>query len=259
MEFITTEIRNQIILIGLNRVEASNAFNVKMLHELSEAITSYDTNPELRCAVLFAHGKHFTVGLQLDEVREWILKEGKIHYPEGHLDPFGLNSRKRKKPLVTAIQGFCFTLGIELALASDIRLATKSTRFTQAEVQRGIAPFGGATFRMVEQFGWGNAMRYLLTGDVFSAEEALRIGLIQEIVEAKYLMDRAIQIAETIAANAPLGIQATLESGFKYLEELEKKVGQDIQLRVIELMRTEDGEEGTQSFLEKRKANFKGK
>ncbi|HMV41416.1 MAG TPA: crotonase/enoyl-CoA hydratase family protein [Leptospiraceae bacterium] len=259
MDFITTEIRNQIVLIGLNRVDASNAFNIQMLHELSKAITDYEANEELRCAILFAHGKHFTVGLQLEEVSEWILKEGKIHYPEGQLDPFGLNSRKRKKPLVTAIQGFCFTLGIELALASDIRLAAKSARFTQAEVQRGIAPFGGATFRMVEQFGWGNAMRYLLTGDVFGAEEAYRLGLVQEIVEAKNLLDRALQIAETIASNAPLGIKATLESGFKYLEELEKKVGQDIQNRVIELMRTEDGKEGVQSFLEKRKAKYRGK
>ena len=259
MQFITTEIKNHIVLIGLNRVDASNAFNVQMLLELSTAITDYEANSDLRCAVIFAHGKHFTVGLQLDEVRKWILKEGKISYPEGRLDPFGLNSRRRTKPVVTAIQGFCFTLGIELALASDIRIAAKSARFTQAEVQRGIAPFGGATFRMVEQFGWGNAMRYLLTGDVFSAEEALRIGLVQEIVEAKNLLDRAIQIAETIAANAPLGIKATLESGFTYLEELEKKVGASIQKRVVELMQTEDGLEGVKSFQEKRKAKYSGK
>lgn len=259
MQFITTEIRNQVLLIGLNRADANNAFNVQMLLELSKAITDYEANSDLRCAVIFAHGKHFTVGLELDEVREWILQNGKIAYPEGQLDPFGLNTRRRTKPLVTAIQGFCFTLGIELALASDIRIAAKSARFTQAEVQRGIAPFGGATFRMVEQFGWGNAMRYLLTGDVFNAEEALRIGLVQEIVEAKTLLDRAIQIAETIAANAPLGIQATLESGFAYLDELEKRVGADIQKRVIELMSTEDGAEGVKSFQEKRKAKFTGK
>lgn len=259
MQFITTEIRNQVLLIGLNRAEASNAFNVQMLLQLSKAITDYEANADLRCAVLFAHGKHFTVGLQLDEVREWILQQGKITYPEGQLDPFGLNSKKRTKPLVTAIHGFCFTLGIELALASDIRIAAKSARFTQAEVQRGIAPFGGATFRMVEQFGWGNAMRYLLTGDVFGAEEALRLGLVQEIVEAKSLLDRAIQIAETIAANAPLGIKAILENGFTYLDELEKRVGQDIQKRVIELMSTDDGTEGVKSFLEKRKAKYSGK
>ena len=259
MQFITTEIRNKVLLIGLNRADASNAFNVQMLLQLSKAITDYEANPDLRCAVLFAHGKHFTVGLQLDEVREWILQQGKIAYPEGQLDPFGLNSKKRTKPLVTAIQGFCFTLGIELALASDIRIAAKSARFTQAEVQRGIAPFGGATFRMVEQFGWGNAMRYLLTGDVFGAEEALRLGLVQEIVDAKSLLDRAIQIAETISANAPLGIKAILESGFTYLDELEKRVGQDIQKRVIELMSTEDGLEGVKSFLEKRKARYTGK
>ena len=259
MEYISTEIRDKIILIGLNRPAQNNAFNIQMLMELSKAITDYEENDSLRCAVLFAHGKHFTVGLQLDEVREWILQNNKIEYPEGQIDPFGLNSSKRKKPLVTAVHGFCFTLGIELCLSSDIRLCTKSTKFTQAEVQRGIAPFGGATFRMVEQFGWGNAMRYLLTGDVFGGEEAYRLGLIQEVVKADHLLDRSIQIAKTISENAPLGIRATLENAYTYLEKGESVASQTIQERVIQLMRSEDGSEGTKSFLEKRKANFQGK
>ncbi|MCB1179337.1 MAG: crotonase/enoyl-CoA hydratase family protein [Leptospiraceae bacterium] len=245
--------------MGLNRPNENNAFNIQMLQDLSSAITEYEKNDDLRCAVLFAHGKHFTVGLQLDEVRDWVIKNKRVEYPEGQIDPFALNTAKRKKPLVTAVHGFCFTLGIELCLVSDIRLCTKSTKFTQAEVQRGIAPFGGATFRMVEQFGWGNAMRYLLTGDVFTGEEAYRIGLVQEIVEAKKLLDRAIEIAEKISENAPLGIKATLENANIYLEEGEEKAAKNIQERVIQLMQTEDGEEGAKSFQEKRKADFKGK
>lgn len=259
MQYITTEIRNHIFLIGFNRAEESNAFNVQMLIELSKAYTDYEANPNLRCAILFGHGKHFTVGLELAEVSEWILKEGKISYPHGQLDPFGISTTRRTKPMIAAIQGFCFTAGIELALATDIRLATKSTRFAQAEVQKGLTPFGGATFRMIQQFGWGNAMKHLLTGEVFSAEEAFRIGLIQEIVPADSLLSRAIVLAETIAANAPLGVQACLQNGFEYLDQIEKKVGESIQTKAVQLMKTEDGKEGIQSFLEKRKGQFEGK
>jgi len=259
MKYITTEIINGIFRIGFNRPEQSNAFNMQMVMELSEAYTLYEDNVSCRCAIIFAHGKHFTVGLEIDEVADYIRKEGGIFYPNNQVDPFGIVGRIRKKPVIIAIQGFCFTLGIELALASDIRLSTKSARFTQAEVTRGIAAFGGATFRMAEQFGWGNAMRYLLTGDVFGGEEAYRVGLIQEIVDAKELLNRAQAIAETIASNAPLAVLASLESATDYRREQEAKAFAKIQKRVLELLDSEDGKEGILSFQEKRKANFKGK
>lgn len=259
MKYITTEIVNGIFRIGFNRPDLNNAFNMQMVMELSEAYTQYEDNADCRCAIVFAHGKHFTVGLEIDEVAEYIRKEGGIFYPNNQVDPFGIVGRIRKKPVIIAIQGFCFTLGIELALASDIRLGTKSARFTQAEVTRGIAAFGGATFRMQDQFGWGNAMRYLLTGDVFGGEEAYRVGLIQEIVDAKELLNRAQTIAETIANNAPLAVLASLESAIEYRREAEIKAFGKIQKRVLELLETEDGKEGIRSFQEKRKANFQGK
>ncbi|WCL49710.1 crotonase/enoyl-CoA hydratase family protein [Leptospira sp. GIMC2001] len=259
MQYITTEVRGKVFLIGLNNPEQNNAFPVQMLMELSQAFMEYEDNNDLWCAVLFAHGKHFTVGLEMEGVSEFVLKNNGVKYPPNHVDPFGLVGRKRTKPLVTAMQGFCFTLGIELALASDIRICSKSTRFTQAEVQRGIAPFGGATFRMVEQFGWGNAMRYLLTGDIFNAEEALRVGLVQEITEAKSLLNRAVEIAETITKNAPLGIKLVLESAFGYRRAQEEEAYKKLEPILVDLMKSEDGKEGLQSFKENRKANFKGK
>jgi enoyl-CoA hydratase len=108
---------------------------------------------------------------------------------------------------VVALQGWCLTIGIELALAADIRVAARDTRFGQIEIKRGIFPFGGATLRLPQVAGWGDAMRYLLTGDTFDAAEALRIGLVQELTEPGEQLARALAIAETVARQAPLAVQ----------------------------------------------------
>ena len=114
--------------------------------------------------------------------------------------------------MVMASQGICYTIGLELMLAMDIRVASSDTRFGQIEVRRGIYPVGGATVRLHREIGWGNAMRYLLTADEIPAAEALRLGLVQEVTEPGQQFDRALEIAETISRQAPLGVQASLAS-----------------------------------------------
>jgi enoyl-CoA hydratase len=123
--------------------------------------------------------------------------------------------------VIAAAQGWCMTLGIELLLAADIRLATTDARFAQLEIQRGIYPFGGATIRLPREAGWGNAMRWPLTGDEYDATEAHRIGLIQEITEPGAHLARAVELAESIATrSAPLGVRATLSSARRALDEV---------------------------------------
>ena len=117
------------------------------------------------------------------------------------------------KPMVMAAQGICYTIGLELMLAMDIRVASSDTRFGQIEVRRGIYPVGGGTVRLYGEIGWGNAMRYLLTGDEIPAAEALRLGLVQEVTEPGSEFERALEIAERIARQAPLGVQASLAVG----------------------------------------------
>src|SRR4029079_14920655 len=178
----------------------------------SRAYGLLESDDSLRAGVLFAHGDHFTAGLDLVDVGPNIVR-GELPFPDEGRDPWRLDGTWTK-PIVAAAHGWCMTLGIELLLAADIRVAAADTRFSQMEVRRGIYPFGGATIRLPQQTGCGNAMRWLLTGDEFDADEALRIGLIQEIAaDAAAAAAKAREIATTIAARAaPLGVAAVLAS-----------------------------------------------
>ena len=255
---VVTERDGRIFHIVLNRADKMNAFDLRMLRQLAEAVTEFESDESLWCAVLYANGDHFTAGLDLAEVGPAV-RDGAPLFPEGSVDVLSLREPRRKKPLVMAVQGWCLTIGIELLLAADMRLAAEGTRFGQIEVNRGIFPFGGATIRLPEIAGWGNAMRWLLTGDKFDAEEALRLGLVQEIVPADELRDKAVEIARTVAKRAPLGVYATLRpSRTAQLEGTDAAVAE---LLVIarELMDTEDAAEGIRSFIERREGDFKGR
>ena len=255
---VVTERDGRVFHIVLDRADKMNAFDLRMLRQLAEAVTEFESDESLWCAVLYANGDHFTAGLDLAEVGPAV-RDGAPLFPEGSVDVLSLQEPRRKKPLVIAVQGWCLTIGIELLLAADIRLAAEGTRFGQIEVNRGIFPFGGATIRLPEIAGWGNAMRWLLTGDKFDAEEALRLGLVQEIVPADELRDKAVEIARTVAKRAPLGVYATLRSS--RTAQLEGTDAAVAELLVIarELMDTEDAAEGIRSFIERREGDFKGR
>jgi enoyl-CoA hydratase/carnithine racemase len=253
---ITTEKRGQLLLIGINRPAKRNAFDVEMLEQFSAAFDRFESDAEVRCGVIFAVGDHFTGGLDLANVGP-AMAEGRIGLGGSGIDPWGVHGKQRTKPTVVAVQGLCLTLGIELCLAQDVTVAADSTRFAQIEVKRGIFPFGGATYRFVQTAGWGNAMRWLLTGDEFDAAEAHRIGLVQEVVPAGRQLARAIEIAETIAKQAPLGVRATLASARRALNE--EAASRALMPELKHLMASDDAREGMMSFVERRPAVFSGK
>ena len=184
---------------------------------------------------------------------------GERDWAENELNPVGTTGPARTTPLVAAAHGWCMTIGIELLLAADVRIAASNTRFAQLEVQRGIFPLGGATYRLPREAGWGNAMRWLLTGDEFDAEEATRLGLISEIVEPGTQLERALALAERISSRAPLGVKATLASARLALEQGETVAGEALRPGVAELMSSTDAEEGMLSFIERREAKFTGR
>ena len=254
---ISTQTHGHVRMIGLDRAAKRNAFDLSMLRQLAEAFTEFEDDPQLRCAVVFAHGEHFTAGLDLAEVGPAVAR-GEPLFPEGAVDPLGLHGRVRSKPVVLAVQGYCLTLGIELMLAADIRIAASDARFGQIEIRRGIFPFGGATLRLPQVAGWGNAMRWLLTGDMFDAAEALRIGLAQEVVEPGKQVERAAEIAATIAAQAPLGVRATLATARATVERGPEAALAGMMAEVRAIMGSDDAREGMQSFVERRAARFTG-
>jgi len=255
---IVVEQRGHILLMGLDRVPKLNGVSEKMFVELAQAYDRLEKDPDLRVGVLHAFGPHFSAGIQLDQLQERF-KNGLHLTPFGHVDPFGLFPPLRTKPVVAAVQGISFTITIELMLAADIVIAASDCRFGQIEVRRGIFANHGATIRMVERAGWGNAMRYLLTGDEFDAATALRLGMVQEVVEPGRQLGRALELAEKIAAQAPLAVQATITNARQaVLYGPESAVLQFGPLQQ-ELFATEDAAEGVMSFKEKRAAVFKGK
>lgn len=257
---VTVELVDHVLHIGLNRPHKRNAFDQAMLAELAAAYGRLEDDPEAWVGVLFAHGKDFTAGLDLAQVAGPILEGDTSYLDAPAIDPWGLTGRARTKPIVAAAQGRCLTLGIELLLASDIRVAANDTTFAQIEVLRGIYPFGGATIRFTAQTGWGNAMRWMLTGDEFNAAEALRIGLIQESVEPGTQIDRAVELAERIAQRAaPRGVSATLVSARRALVEGPQAAADALLADVADLLRSPDAMEGLQSFLERRPAVFTGR
>lgn len=255
MEHLKIQREGHVLIMTLDRKDKMNAFTPGMLHSLSEAFTWMEDNPEIRCGVLVAEGDHFTSGLDLEKVGPEVMN-GKPLFGENKVDPVRTVGRHKTKPVVMAVKGYCLTVGVELILANDIAIAGENTLFGQIEIKRGIFPFGGATVRMPQRCGWGNAMRYLLTGDLFDAREALRIGLIQEITPHSP-EDRAIELAGIIASQAPLGVYATLKSAYKSLHN-ESEALRDLVPAAMTLMQSSDAREGMMSFIERRSAKFTG-
>lgn len=256
-EHITLERRGHLLLVGLNRPEKRNAMSVEMFLAISRAWGELEHDDELRCGVLHAAGDHFTGGLDL---AEWaaVFSSGNMPMAEDGLDPLGIYGPPVTKPLVCAVQGICFTIGIELLLATDVRVAATDARFGQIEIKRGIYPVGGATIRMPREVGWANAMRWLLTGDEITAAEAFRIGLVQDVVEPGQQLPRALEIAERIAAQAPLGVRATLASARLALAD-ETHAAARLLPDLAPIMASEDAREGVMSFIERRPARFTGR
>ena len=253
---VSREIRGHLFMIGLDRAAKRNAFDSHLIYDLSLALTEYEDHAELRCAVIFAHGDHFTAGLDLVELQPK-LSRGIFNYDEHQINPWGTSGRARKKPVIVAVQGFCYTAGIELMLNADIAIAQDNTQFAQMEVQRGILPFGGATARFVQAAGWSKAMRYLLTGDAFDAATALDLNLINEIT-AESPLNRAIELAERIAQAAPLAVQATLASAKEAAEHGTEMAFSHLQQHLTPLLTTQDVQEGVMAMLQRRAPQFKG-
>lgn len=258
---IVCETRGRVLLIGIDRPAKRNGFTPKMFRELAAAYDRLDDEPDLRVGVLHAFGDHFTAGLDLPRIAP-LMKRGERAVPLGSVEPTDLGTsgyRRRARPLVAAVKGITYTLGIELMLAADIVVAADDCRFSQLEVRRGIMATGGATLRMAERAGLGNALLHLLTGDEFGAAEALRLNFVQKVVPAGRELDEALRIAEVIASQAPLAVVATRRNALKSIEHGPVVAMHEFIETQARLANSEDAAEGVRSFVEKRPARFTGR
>ena len=256
---IITERRGHVLCIGLNRPEKRNAADFELLTLLAESYGELERDPELRVGLVHAVGEHFTAGLDLADLGPRIGADGLAFTTETGIHPWQVDGQQLSKPVVVAVQGTCLTLGIELILASEVTVAARSTRFGQIEVTRGILPFGGATLRFPRAVGWGNAMRYILTGDMFDAAEAYRMGLVQEVVDDGEQFERALAIAERIAAQAPLAVQAALLNAKRAVRDGDPAAEAELQPALARLAASEDARIGMEAFLSRTEARFTGR
>src|SRR6266478_2267266 len=235
------EKQGAVFLIGINRPEAQNRIDFPTYVGLGQAYFEYEHDDALRVAVLYGVGADFSRGL---DPPSWA-KALSSPLPQGDnfIDPLGTTGAERSKPLVVAVHGQVVRIAHELFLAGDIRVAASNTVFNQGEIFGGAFPGGGATVRFVREAGWANAMCYMLSGEDWSAEEARRLGLVQDITAPDKQLDRAVELAKRIAAAAPLSVRATLASAHRSLAEGEKAAFAALRPEFIRLLRTEDRQE----------------
>lgn len=256
---VTTEQRGQVFLIGIDRVSQQNRIDPATYTALATAYYQLEHDDNLRCGVLFGYGDDFSLGLDVVKFGP-ALAQGIFQWQvEGQINPLGTTEPRLTKPLVAAVQGGVMFMANELILAADIRIAASNAHFSQGEAQRATFPGGGATIRFVRESGWGNSMRYMLTGDDFDAQEALRIGLVQEVVAPGRQVERALELAERIAAAAPLSIQATLASARLALTAGEEEAARQLLPEFARLLRAEDMQERLKALQEGRQPVYKGR
>ena len=255
---VRTAREGKTLIIEVDRQEKMNGFTPEMFEGVSKAFEELEQDPELWVGVLIFAGKHTTAGLDLPKffgpAAEQISQQKESDRP----DAFALK-RRCTKPIVAAVQGVTYTVGIEMLLAADIVVAAEDCRFCQLEPKRGLAVFCGAHVRYVQRAGWGNAMYHLLRADEFDAVRAKEIGFVQEVVATGSQVERAKAIAKEICLCAPLAVQEIKRAAQLYLDS-----GEEVAFAEIDRMRsltlsTEDAKEGMQSFIEKRDPQFKGR
>jgi enoyl-CoA hydratase/carnithine racemase len=254
---VTSEVDGRVLKITIDRAEKLNAFTPEMFDRLSDALTRLDEDDGLWVGAIVFAGAHTTAGLDLPRFAA-TFSGGAPTSADVRVDAFALKRRCRK-PVVMAVQGITFTIGIEMLLAADIVVAADDCRFSQMEPKRGLAVFGGAHVRYVERAGWGNAMYHLLRADEFGASRARELGFVQEIVPAGEQHARALAIAAEICELAPLAVQEIKRGALEYLEHGERAAFDEIPVMRQRTAGSEDFQEGLASFREKRQARFTGR
>jgi len=253
-EMILVETRGGVGLITLNRPQALNALNNKLMNELMDALDMFDKNDAIGATVITGNEKAFAAGADIKEMAD---KSALDMTMSDHIAVFG-RIRTIKKPVIAAVSGWALGGGCELALSCDMIIASESARFGQPEINIGVIPGAGGTQRLTRAVGKALAMEIILNDRKLTAQEALQYGLVNRVLPVSDYLNEALKLADEIASRAPLAVRAAKKMiNASFESSLTDGLAEEKQT-FYNLFNTEDQKEGMQAFVEKRKAEWKG-
>jgi len=254
-ETILQSKENGVGVITLNRADALNALNTRMVEELIEALDSFEKDEDVRCVVIAGSEKAFSAGADIKEMVEMTAID---MAKTGHFFPLWDKVGRYPKPVVGALSGFVLGGGLELAMSCDILIASETTKLGQPEINIGVIPGGGGTQRLTRAVGKYRAMEMILTGKMIGAEEAKTLGLVNRVVPKESFLTEAKRVASEIASKSPLATRFAKQAINKAFET-GLRDGLDFERELFYLLfASEDKSEGMKAFQEKRKPEFKG-
>jgi enoyl-CoA hydratase/carnithine racemase len=262
MTDILFEIKENIAIITFNRPEVLNVFRRAMFQQLLSFLDDAANNDSIRVVLMTGAGRAFSAGIDLDEVSH--LFDGSMTMEQARAELGEMQELTRRmvnlpKPIVSVINGVAIGAGAEVAIASDIRIASQTASFAFAEVQRGLFETNGVMHRLPRLIGMGRAAHVMMTGEKISAQSALELGLVTRVVPSEILLNKGLELARSLAANAPISMRLVKQVLNKsYDLDLESVMQLETEA-TLECLASEDLQEGVQSFLEKRAPIYKGK
>lgn len=252
-EILKLDVKDNIATITISRPKDLNALNTRFFNEMDQRVAELASRDDVKVIVITGEGKAFVAGADIKEMIDMTQAQG------SEFSRLGQNTFRSleqcEKPVIAAINGFALGGGLELAMGCDFRIASSKARFGQPEVNLGLTPGYAATQRLPRLIGAGNALFLLLTGEMIGAEEALRMGLVQRVVEPEELLPTVLELAKTITTKGPQAVQKVKKCVRKGLEtDFEK--GTAIESEEFGSLFENEGKEGMKAFLEKRKPNW---
>ena len=254
-QFILTETHDRAGLVRIHRPEQRNALNSLVMEELVTALEAFDRDPSVGAMVITGDERAFAAGADIKEMTganavDMLLADNISRWDR---------LRKLKKPLISAVSGWCLGGGSELAMACDMIVASETAKFGQPEINIGVIPGAGGTQRLTRAVGKALAMEMVLNARFLSAEEALRYGLLNRVAPVETYLEEALKLANEIAVRAPLAVRLGKEAVNQAFESFLADGLADERRAFYFLFSTEDQKEGMAAFMEKRRANWKGR